>query len=95
MFIAKPEDPVTQERNILTLSLLELREARKQATENLDRMHQIYEMLVKVRSQARDLEIPLDSASCVKQLENFAADEGDIKEGFQLVYNEFKSLLQD
>jgi hypothetical protein len=41
------------------------------------------------------LEIPLDSASCVKQLENFAADEGDIKEGFQLVYDEFKSLLQD
>lgn len=39
MFIAKPADPVTSERNILTLSLVELREARKLATQNLDRMH--------------------------------------------------------
>jgi hypothetical protein len=50
MFIAKPEEPIAQERNILSLSIVELREARNAATQRLDRMHLIYEMLVKVRA---------------------------------------------
>jgi len=95
MFIAKPEEPVAQERNILTLSLAELREARKSATQKLDHMHSVHDMLVKLRSQACELDISLDIASCIKQLEHFAADEDEIKEGFQLVYSEFESLLMD
>ena len=50
---------------MLSLNLQELRDARKKATEKLDRMFSIYEMLKRVREQATDLEIPLDMTSCI------------------------------
>lgn len=65
MKIAQPLVPIQSQRSVLSLNLQELREARKKATEKLDRMFIIYEMLKRVREQATDLEIPLDMTSCI------------------------------
>lgn len=65
MKIAQPLVPIQSQRSVLSLNLQELRDARKKATEKLDRMFSIYEMLKRVREQATDLEIPLDMTSCI------------------------------
>lgn len=61
MFIPKPEEPNVSERNILALNLSELRDVRRSAMLSLDRLHNLYEMLKKVRLEAQDLKISLDT----------------------------------
>jgi hypothetical protein len=55
MFIPKPEEPNVSERNILALNLNELRDVRRSAMLSLDRSHNLYEMLKKIRLEAQDL----------------------------------------
>lgn len=39
------------------------------------------------------MEIPLDYETCCKQLSSGFDDDSEIKEGFHMVYHEFRSLL--
>lgn len=60
----------------------------------LDTMHGMSEMLDRAKQEAQtELDIPLDHDTCMKQLNYFDADDFEIREGFQMVYQEFKSAL--
>lgn len=59
----------------------------------LDTMHGMSEMFDRAKMEAGDLDIPLDFDTCMKQLNYFDDDDFEIREGFQMVYQEFKSAL--
>lgn len=50
-------------------------------------------MLSSAKKEATELEIPLDFETCCKQLTDGFEDDSEIKEGFHMVYHEFRSLF--
>ncbi len=101
--IAQPEELNTEKKSLAALKFHELRTLRKEEMNHLDHMHDVYEMLVKVKKEALNLDIPLDEKTCMRQLQAFSTDESknfeisddaEIREGFKLVYNQFSDFLR-
>lgn len=56
-------------------------------------MHDLLEMLNKAKHEAGLIDIPLDLDICLKQVQNFELEDNEIREGFIMVFNEFKELF--
>ena len=59
----------------------------------LDRIHDVALMMDSVKIEAQKLDIPLDYDTCMKQLNTFSEDDKEIREGFQIMYDEMKAIL--